>query len=333
MIERIFSAFAASCILTLLLIPLVTALAKKMKLRQTVLEYVDNHAMKSGTPTMGGVAFVASTAIISPAFMYGDKSLALICLAVTGGYAVVGFLDDFIKVWYKQNKGLSPWQKIVFQIIIAGCVSLYAYFSPFIGDKQYIPISYKTFNMGIFAIPFYVVVFLAGSNSVNLIDGLDGLAANVTKNYLICFTVLMFVAINVVGVTFATETENVNLLIFSCALAGSLIGYDCYNCYPAKIFMGDTGSLALGGAIAGLSIVTGSTLVLPLLGIMYVITALSVIIQVLHYKCKKKRVFLMAPIHHHFERKGVHENRIVSIYSMITLLVGCAMIIAVLAVN
>lgn len=333
MIERIFSAFAAACILTLLLTPLVTALAKKMKLRQTVLEYVDNHAMKSGTPTMGGIAFVAATTVIAPAFMYGDKSLALICLAVTGGYAVVGFLDDFIKVWYKQNKGLSPWQKIVFQLIIAVCVSLFAYFSPFVGDKQYIPVSYKTFNMGIFAVPFYVVIFIAGSNSVNLIDGLDGLAANVTKNYLICFIVLMLVAINVAGVTFATETENVNLLVFCCALAGALVGYNCYNCYPAKIFMGDTGSLALGGAIAGLSIVTGSTLILPLLGIMYVITALSVIIQVLHYKRTKKRVFLMSPLHHHFERKGVHENRIVSVYSTITLLTGCAMIIAVLLLN
>lgn len=319
--------------MTLIMTPLVISIAKKMKLRQTVLEYVDNHALKSGTPTMGGTSFVISAAASALIFMNGDKSLALICLAVTVGYGIVGFLDDFIKVWYKQNKGLSPWQKIIFQLIIAVCVSLFAYYSPYVGDKQFLPVSYKPFNLGIFAVPYYAVIFLAGSNSVNLIDGLDGLAANVTKNYLLAFAALMLVAVNVAGVTFASDGENTNILIFCCALAGALAGFNCFNCYPAKIFMGDTGSLALGGAVAGLSIVTGMTLVLPLLGIMYVITSLSVIIQVIHFKRTHKRVFLMSPVHHHFERKGVHENRIVAVYSAVTLIVGCLLIAGVLLIN
>lgn len=327
------AAFLTALIFSLILMPAVIAITKKLKFRQTILQYVDNHALKSGTPTMGGMGFVIAAIVTAFIYMRGNFSLAVTCIAVMGGYAIIGFLDDFIKVFYKQNKGLSPIQKIVFQLVVATIVSVVAYRNPFIAGEQYVPVTFKTVNFGYFAIPFYMIIFLAGSNAVNLIDGLDGLAASVTSTYLVCFTLILTTAFGIVGVTFASESETANIIIFSCAIIGSLIGFLCYNCFPAKIFMGDTGSLALGGAVSGLAIVTGMSLTLPILGIMYVITCLSVIIQVAYFKRTKKRVFLMTPIHHHFERKGVHENRIVVCYTLITLVVGLILVLAVLLTN
>ena len=322
MIFRCALAFLVSLIASLVVTPLVVWLAKKMKLRQTVLGYVDNHASKSGTPTMGGVAFSLTSCAVAAVMFRGNKTLALLSLAVMLGYGVVGFFDDFIKVWFKQNKGLSAWQKILFQTAVAIIVALFAYNSPLVGSEQFLPVTFNSFSLGVYAVPYYVLIFLAASNSVNLIDGLDGLAGGVTKNYLICFLMILLVATRVTGVTIANDEEIGNIEVFVCSVIGALVAFNCFNAYPAKIFMGDTGSLALGGMIAGLSIVTKTTLVLPILGITYVFTAFSVIIQVLHFKRTKKRVFLMSPIHHHFERKGVHENRIVAFYVAITLISG-----------
>lgn len=327
------AAFIAAALITLIVTPLVIAVAKKLKLRQTVLEYVDNHALKSGTPTMGGLAFILGTAAAFLMFARGDKTLAVICLIIFIGYGTVGFLDDFIKVWYKQNKGLSPWQKIIFQVAIAVLVALFAYFSPYVGDRQFIPVTFDEFYMGVFAVLYYIAVFLAAGNAVNLIDGLDGLAAGVTRTYILCFSAVLLLSESIVGVSFASAAEVRNVYVLNMALAGALFGFGVFNCYPAKIFMGDTGSLALGGIIAGIAIVTGMTLLLVTLGIMYVITALSVIIQVAVYKSKKRRVFLMSPIHHHFERKGIHENRIVNAYCLITLLTGVSICCLVLLIN
>lgn len=326
MILRCALAISTAMLLTLAITPIVVFVAKKLKLRQTVLQYVDNHLSKSGTPTFGGVAFMLSSGIISFLFFEGERSLSVLTLSVALGYGVVGFLDDFIKVWFKQNKGLSAWQKVVFQSAVAIIVAVFAFRSPLVGGEQFLPVTLNFFSLKWFAIPYYVIVFLAASNSVNLIDGLDGLASGVTKNYLICFAAVIVVAARVKGVFIAGADETDNLIVMICAVIGALTAYDCFNAYPARIFMGDTGSLALGGLIAGLAIVTKTTLLLPVLGVMYVVTALSVIIQVAHYKRTKKRVFLMSPIHHHFERKGVHENRIVAFYRAITLAVGSTLV-------
>lgn len=322
MILRCLAAMLVALALTLCLTPIVILVDKKLKLRQTVLQYVDNHMSKSGTPTMGGVAFTVSSCASGLIFFRGDKTLAILILVVTLGYGVVGFLDDFIKVWFKQNKGLSAWQKIVFQTAVALIVAVFAYKSPFVGEEQFLPITFRAFSLKSFAVPYYIFVFLAASNSVNLIDGLDGLAVGVTKNYLICFIAIIAVAERILGVNIANGTEIENIAIFVCSAIGALIAFNCFNAYPAKIFMGDTGSLMLGGMIAGLSVVTKTTLILPIVGIMYVITALSVIIQVAHYKRTKKRIFLMSPLHHHFERKGIHENRIVAVYNTVTIIAG-----------
>ena len=221
------AAFIAAALITLIITPLVIAVAKKLKLRQTVLEYVDNHALKSGTPTMGGLAFILGTAAAFLMFARGDKTLAVICLIIFIGYGTVGFLDDFIKVWYKQNKGLSPWQKIIFQVAIAVLVALFAYFSPYVGDRQFIPVTFDEFYMGVFAVLYYIAVFLAAGNAVNLIDGLDGLAAGVTRTYILCFSAVLLLVESIVGVSFASAAEVRNVYVLNMALAGALFGGYC----------------------------------------------------------------------------------------------------------
>ena len=320
-------------LVTAVVMPAVIALSKKLKVRQTILHYVDNHQSKSGTPTMGGIGIMIAVTVASLCLMTKNHSLMLLVLLVTLAYGVIGFLDDFIKVFFKQNKGLSPWQKILFQVIIAVIVAVYAYYNDYILDSFFVPFTLKEVSLGIFAVPLYIIVFLALTNSVNLTDGLDGLASKVTAAYTASFAVIIALIVGFFGDGQAFAAEYENILIFCTALIGSLIGFLCYNGFPAKIFMGDTGALALGGALACLAVVAKLSFMVPILGIMYVLTSLSDIIQVLYYKKTKKRIFLMAPLHHHFERKGVHENRIVTVYTAVTLMTGILSIIIITAIN
>ena len=330
---RILLAMSVAFVVSAALMPPVIMLSKKLKLRQTILGYVDNHISKNGTPTMGGVGFLLALTVVSLVFMKGEHSLMLITLLVTLGYGVIGFLDDFMKVFFKRNKGLSPWQKIVFQLLMAVVVSFFAYRNIYVGDGVYIPFTFSELKFGIFAIPFYILIFLAFTNSVNLTDGLDGLAGRVSATYLTFFALFIGVALYVSGEGSAYGEEYTNLIIYCAAFVGTLIGFLCFNGFPAKVFMGDTGALALGGGLASLSIVTKMELIAPIIGIMYVVTSLSVIMQVAYFKLTKgKRIFLMAPLHHHFERKGVHENRIGTVYTSITFVVGLVMLIIMIAV-
>lgn len=293
-------SFLAAFAVTVALAPIVIYCSRKFKLRQTVLHYVSEHKSKSGTPTMGGIAFLIGSSLAT--LLFGRSSLSLLCLVVFIGYGVIGFLDDYIKIKYKRNEGLKPYQKIVFQLLIAIIVSIAAY-------KRNIKISliFDEFDFGLFAIPFNVFVFLAFTNSVNLTDGLDGLASTVT--------LISMTAMGIIVGAFGDGMNN-----FCLAIAGGVAGFLIYNCFPAKIFMGDTGSLALGGAFAAVTVYSGQALCAVMCGAMFVWTAMSVIIQVLHFKCTKRRVFKMAPFHHHLQESGLHENRIVAIYGAITLL-------------
>lgn len=313
--------------------PIVMFLTKKAKAKQPILNYVDNHSHKSGTPTMGGIALIVSIVAGSLICMDGDASLMLMSLIVTVAFGIVGFLDDFIKIHFKENKGLAAWQKVVFQLAIAIIISLFLFGHDMVGKYIYTPFTFKEISLGYFAIPFYVFIFLAFTNSVNLTDGLDGLATGVTISYTMFFAAIIAVLVYYYGINAAYVTEYANLLIFSFSMIGALLGFMLFNGFPAQIFMGDTGSLALGGAVASLAVTSKLSLLAPIIGIMYVVTALSVIVQVLHYKRTKRRIFLMAPLHHHFERKGVHENRIVSIYSVITLFVGMVCLLIIMIVN
>ena len=301
--------------------PLVILLGKRLKVRQTILSYVDNHIGKSGTPTMGGIGIMLALTVCCLAFSRGSNRLMLVTLLVTLGYGIIGFIDDFIKVRFKQNKGLSPIQKIIFQLLIAAIVAVFAYNDARVGSVIYLPFTLREVNIGLWSIPLFMVVFLALTNSVNLTDGLDGLAGKVSMSYTFFFAAVLAIAVySVYGGQ--AESEHANLILYCCTLIGALAGFMCYNCYPAKVFMGDTGALALGGGLGALAVMSRLELIVPIIGIMFVVTSVSVIIQVVYFKATKKRIFLMAPLHHHFERKGVHENRIVTVYTAVTSAVG-----------
>ena len=330
---RFLLTLITAFVLSVAVMPLVIFAAKKLKVRQTILSYVDNHASKAGTPTMGGLAFVISAAACTLIFSRGSFTLALMLVVLTLGFGLIGFIDDFIKVFFKQNKGLSPWQKMIFQLLVALVIAFFVYNSPYVGDKLYVPFTMREISLGWFAVPFYAVVFIAFTNAVNLTDGLDGLAGKTSVAYTVFFAAVISVIVYRFGIAGEIAEEYENMLVFCFALIGALCGFLFFNSYPAKIFMGDTGSLALGGALAGLAVMSKLSFIAPIIGIMYVISCVSDIIQVAHYKRTKKRVFLMAPFHHHLERKGMHENKIVSLYTLVTFFVGAVTLVIILALN
>lgn len=303
-----FIAFLSALGLGLLLTFPVIHLCKKLKISQTILHYVDKHTAKSGTPTMGGWIFILAGMAVSLIFIFdGDFFVPLIVLLVILGYGLLGFLDDYIKIKFHQNEGLRPYQKIIGQVGISLIVALYVYFK--VGTS--IDLFGLKIELGLFIIPFIILFFVAVTNAVNLTDGLDGLAGGVSGAYLLFF-----------GIILALLSGYDSLALICFAFVGAIFAFLCVNVYPAKIFMGDTGSLALGGLIAGIAVFSGLELIMPIIGIMFVMSVVSDILQVAHYKRTKRRIFKMAPLHHHFEKLGVHENRIVTIYIVITLVCG-----------
>lgn len=323
----VLCGFLTAFLTALLLLPVNIRLIKRLKAGQPILSYVDNHKSKSGTPTMGGISIVLAlfTALF---FVSHENRTAYIILTVTLGYALVGFIDDYIKVKYKNNKGLSAAQKLIFQVLLAVIVSVYAYYDPEVGSSVFTPFAPKTLELGRFAPVYYVFVFSAFTNAVNLTDGLDGLAASVTATNALFLCAVMGIAMfaGVIGGYAASD-----MIVLGAALCGSLLAFLCYNTHPARIFMGDTGSLALGGFLACVAVLGRMSLSMLLVGIMYIVTSLSVIIQVFWFKLTKRRVFLMAPLHHHFERKGVFEGKIVVTYTLITLVAGIITVALMLA--
>ena len=331
MLIRYLIVFLVAFGVSALLSPIVVNLIKKLKAKQSILHYVKEHEQKNGTPTMGGIIFVVSCALVCLCFVWGEFLLAILTIVVMFAYGLLGFLDDFLKVHFKHNLGLRAYQKIIGQVGIATIIAVFVYQSNLIGTEIFIPFTKTTIDLGVFIIPFVIFVYLAVVNSVNLIDGLDGLASGVSFVYIVSFACVMLLYQDLyVGQTFV-EMQNLQQICF--AMAGCLISYFILNCFPAKIFMGDTGSLALGGLITTLTVFSKLELYIPLLGLCYVITALSDIIQVLHYKRTKKRIFLMAPLHHHFQMKGVHENKIVAIYIISTMIICLTTITLILYIG
>ncbi|MBQ0017062.1 MAG: phospho-N-acetylmuramoyl-pentapeptide-transferase [Clostridiales bacterium] len=318
--DRIFTAILLSFVIGIVVSPLVIFFARKLKAKQNIYEYVDMHKGKQGTPTMGGIGIIISLTIASLICTGVNNHLALITIVVMVAFGVLGFLDDFLKIHFKHNEGLKPYQKIIGQVAIAVIVSIFSYTNELVGPSILLPFSTTTINLGWWFIPFCLFVFIATTNAVNLTDGLDGLAGGVSLSYLVGFVFILFIVNNGLASSLSTEiqAENLNLMIVGGAGIGALLAYLIFNCFPAKIFMGDTGSLALGGLISCLAIFSKEPLLILILGICFVMSAVSVILQVAYYKLTKKRIFLMAPLHHHFEKKGVHENRIVVIYIVIT---------------
>ena len=313
-------AFAISIIIG----PFVIKIMSKLKCGQNILEYVDNHKSKQGTPTMGGVIFIVATIFSFVFFVSNYIKFAVIVILSMLGYGLVGFLDDYLKVRFKHNEGLKPYQKVIGQLGIAVLVSIFIYMSSYNGGEILLPFTNESINIGAWIIPFVILVFIAVTNSVNLTDGLDGLATGVSIIYMMGFSAILGLYISYIisiGEGQVIVGKLNSCLILCGGFIGGLLGFFFYNTNPAKIFMGDTGSLAIGGFIASMCAITKFYLLIPILGILFVISSISVIMQVLYYKKTKKRIFLMAPLHHHFERKGVKENKIVAVYMMITFVV------------
>ena len=306
LIVAALTAFALSALLSAAALPAL----KKLKAAQTVLGYVEKHAKKSGTPTMGGIAFVLATAIV--VFVFCDSHVAKVAAGAMLGFGLIGFLDDAIKVLFRRNLGLKAYQKIVGQAGVTAIMVAYGYRQGG-GTVAHIPFAGMDVDLGVWYIPLAALAYLGTVNCVNLTDGLDGLAAGTGTVY---FAVLGIVC------TMTAIAGDGQLAMMSFALAGALTAFLWFNSNPARMFMGDTGSLALGGAAASVSILSYNIFLIPLVGIMYVVSGISVIVQVVSFKLTGKRVFAMAPFHHHLEYRGVKESKIVAEYTIVTAVAG-----------
>lgn len=279
--------------------PVLIPALRRLKFGQSVRDDgPKRHLLKQGTPTMGGVMFSFSL-ILGTVFIAKESMVTFVLLLFTLGYGLIGFIDDFIKIVKKRSLGLKARDKIIGQLILSSMLAWVAINYLGRGTDLVIPLVGTTINLGWAYLPFIIFLAVGTTNAVNLTDGLDGLASGIT----------LFVALGYVLIGFHQQLFSIT--IFSAALVGSCLGFLFFNAYPARVFMGDTGSLALGGAIAALAVLTKTELFLPILGGIYVLEALSVIIQVISFKLTGERVFLMSPIHHHFELKGWSEQRVV----------------------
>ena len=301
---------------------------KRLKFGQNILSYVKEHDYKSGTPTMGGIIFMLSAFLAFLCFSSGKRSMAFVCLAVSAGYMIVGGIDDFIKIRLKRNEGLNPLQKTLFELAISLIMAFYAQKKGL--TTAYLPFADKTVDLGLWHFPLCVFVFIATTNSVNLTDGLDGLAGGVSYVYFAFIGLIIYVQTTKNPARYVNLSEYENLITLSSATVGSLIGFLFFNTFKASVFMGDTGSLALGGLVASVSLVSGNMFFIPIIGIMFVISSISVILQVARFKRTGERIFLMAPLHHHFQHKGYSESKIAFIYKAITLVLGGVCVISCL---
>ena len=317
-------AFLLAFLMVLVLMPKYLAWAISKNANQPISKYVAAHANKGSTPTMGGAVFLAATLVSS--FIVIDLANPYVWggLITLVGFGLVGLKDDLGKILSGDNlEGLTPKQKMGLQALVAALATGLLVYIGF-PTEFYVPfVKNPLFDMGYFAIPFWVLIFLATTNAVNLTDGLDGLATVPSITALISLGVIVYITGHVLAANYLL-VPHINgvgeLIVLAFALAGGLLGFLWYNCYPAEIFMGDTGSLAIGGFLAYLAILGKSEVLLILIGFVFVMETVSVILQVGSYKLRKKRIFRMAPIHHHFELKEWAENKIIVRFWMISFL-------------
>lgn len=304
-IYSIFTAFVINIILCPIIIPFLHRLKFGQPIRD---EGPESHKAKSGTPTMGGVMILLAFVAASLLFFKGNTDAAVV-LTITALYGTIGFIDDYIKVVKKHNLGLRAWQKIVFQVMVTAGFAWYIFNRTDLGTSVYVPFMHGfEINLGMLYVPFLFFVMVGTVNAVNLTDGLDGLASGVTV-----LVALFFM--------FASLMAGSGLVSVCGAAVGSLLGFLLFNSNPAKVFMGDTGSLALGGFVASTAVLLKLPLMIIIVGGVYLCEALSVMIQVSYFKISGgKRIFKMAPIHHHFEMCGLSETKVVTLFYIVTAL-------------
>jgi len=305
--SKILVPLVMGFVFSIILGPIIIPTLHRLKFGQNIRkEGPKSHQKKSGTPTMGGLIFFISVSvtILIMGHKLMDKEMIILYSFLAFGF--IGFLDDILKIIHRDNLGLKAAQKMILLILFSLALAWYGY--KYIGTDILIPFANKDFrlDLGVLYIPFIIVYYAAVTNAVNLTDGVDGLATSVTVIVLTFFAIVGF------------RTGNVEVAIFAIALAGALLGFLKFNAFPAKVFMGDTGSLALGGVVGTIALMLKMEMFVIVVGGIYVIETLSVIIQVTSFKLTGKRVFKMSPIHHHFEQVGWSEVKIVTIFASIT---------------
>ena len=327
--KQLIYTIIISFITTLILGPLIIPFLKRLNVGQTIRDDGPQSLLvKSGSPTIGGIIIILSILITSLTSGMVNKDL-IVALSATLAFGLIGFIDDFIKVVLKRSLGLRAYQKLLLQTFVAILLAIYQSNTSIVGTKIIIPfidgnlqignINIPQYlDLGIFYIPFIIFVVVATVNSVNLTDGLDGLASGVTLIITGFFSLL------------AMSWGYNSLAIFASAITGACLGFLRYNTHPAQVFMGDTGSLALGGGVATIAILMNVALIIPIVGGIYFAESLSVIIQVISFKTRGKRVFKMSPLHHHFELSGWAETKVVTVFWIVTVIL-C--LIGILALN
>lgn len=297
-----FWALALAFFVTVIVAPFFLPMLKQLKFGQSIREDgPKTHLKKGGTPTMGGIMILFAllvTTIVIQGFVLSFTTEVILLLFVTLGFGFVGFLDDFIKIKWKRNLGLTSKQKLIGQLIISLLFFFILHRTGF-DTHVYVPGTSLGVDIGILYYILVIFMLVGSSNAVNLTDGLDGLLAGCGAIAFGAYALL------------AWHIEMIEVAVFSATIVGALLGFLVFNAHPAKVFMGDTGSLALGGAIAAIAIVTKMELILVIIGGIFVVETLSVIIQVISYKSSGKRIFKMSPLHHHFELSGWSEWRVV----------------------
>ncbi|MGI6176635.1 MAG: phospho-N-acetylmuramoyl-pentapeptide-transferase [Christensenellales bacterium] len=322
--QHLILATIAAFLICLVLGPVVIPLLRRLKFGQTIRDDgPQSHLSKAGTPTMGGVLIIVAVVAACLLFVRGSFEYVLYGILLMLGFGAIGFIDDFIKIVKARSLGLRAYQKMIGQLGLALAAALFAYFNPNIGSAVYVPFFNVYWDLGVFYVPVMVLFIVFMVNCVNLTDGLDGLASGVSLIVSSGFAIIfMFASITIGGLGNVLLGVNLsNMAVFCGALAGACLGFLRFNANPATVFMGDTGSMALGGALCAMAMVFAQQIVLALMGVMFVMSGVSVILQVGSYKLRnKKRIFKMAPLHHHFELSGVKEQKIVAVYMIITVM-------------
>jgi len=306
--EKVLLIIAAAFLICLLIGPIIIAWLHHLKFGQSIRqEGPQSHLQKAGIPTMGGIIILIALTV-SVLFFLSNNTQALLCLGVTLGYGLIGFLDDFIIVLKKRSLGLTARQKLLTQILLGSVLGSYIWFNPAYSREIWLPFTDLSLDLGYLYLPFIALGITFISNAVNLTDGLDGLAAGTTGIVLLAY---LFITLSL---------GNYGLAGFSAALLGACLGFLWFNWHPAQVFMGDTGSLALGGALSSIAVLTGTEFFLLIIGGIFVMEALSVIIQVASFKLTGRRVFRMSPLHHHFELAGWKETKVVGRFYLLTVI-------------